>query len=155
MAVKHPVRLPRGSKARGESGALSHRAGSDAVQPGGLGSTRVPLGTSVTPMSETSPADLAIAFRSFTRRLTDALAPVKGDTTVAALQLRELQAVIARASAITGSPANVSAIANAIEARPGPAWPDADVEALRACALDGGKLLRLIERAAEEAAAQR
>jgi hypothetical protein len=106
-------------------------------------------------MSESSPADLAIAFRSFTRRMHDALAPVNGNTTVATALIKELQTTVERASDIVGCRPAVSAIADAIEARPAGAWSEADLDALRACALDGGKLLRAIERAAEDEAADR
>jgi hypothetical protein len=152
MAVEHPVRLPRGNEQRGEcpgevSGTKQPAAELSTLQPS--------QSSSVRRMSESSPADLAIAFRSFTRRLHDALAPVHGDTSVASAQLKELQAVVERASAVVGSSASVSAIADSIESKPGPAWSDAQVALLRACALDGGKLLRSVERAAEDAAAAR
>jgi hypothetical protein len=111
-------------------------------------------------MSE-SPGDLAVAFRSFGRRLDEALAPAKDDPAMAdagspsARELAaELGAVVAAAAravqgvtAVGDVRATGAAVADAIVATPADAWDDARLEQLRSLALDGGRLLRQIEQA--------
>jgi hypothetical protein len=104
-------------------------------------------------MTASAPGDLAVAFRSLARRLKEALDPVNGDTSVAAPMLEELQTVVARAAAVVHSDASAGAVADAIEQRPADSWIDTELEALRREALDAGRLLRAIQTAAEEAAA--
>ncbi|MGD9704312.1 MAG: hypothetical protein AB7Q42_23160 [Acidimicrobiia bacterium] len=104
-------------------------------------------------MSESSPADLAVAFRSMDRRLREALAPVHGDLSVAGGMIGELeQVVVAAARAAGTSTASSSAIATELESRPQDKWDDGDLRALRQHALDAGRLLRAIATAAEAAA---
>jgi hypothetical protein len=111
-------------------------------------------------MSE-SPGDLAVAFRSFGRRLDEALAPSKKDPALAgagspsARELAtELGAVVAAAarevhgvSAVGDVRTTGAAVADAIAAIPPDAWDDARLERLRSLALEGGRLLRQIEQA--------
>lgn len=104
-------------------------------------------------MSESSPSDLSTTFRSIERRLNEALEPAGGDRSVAGSLVSELQQVIAAAAATTGSSADARAVADAIDERPADAWRDGELTALRANALDAGRLLRAIAVAAEEASA--
>ncbi len=104
-------------------------------------------------MTASAPADLAVAFRSLARRLKEALAPVDGDTSVAAPMLEELQRVVAKAAAVVRAEPSAGAVADAIERRPPDSWIDSELDALRREALDAGRLLRAIQTAAEEAAA--
>jgi hypothetical protein len=115
-------------------------------------------------MSE-SPGDLAVAFRSFGRRLDDALSPTKDDPSLAeagspsARQLtKELVGVMAAAAQeVRGvNPtddvrATGAAIADAIAAIPADAWEDGPLDRLRALALEGGRLLRGIDAAVRNA----
>ena len=103
-------------------------------------------------MSGSSPADLAVAFRSFARRLDEALEPVGGNRRVAADLIGELDAVIAAAASVMRSGQSASAVADALDARPADAWDGDDLDRVRALALDSGRLLRAIARAAEDAA---
>ncbi len=111
-------------------------------------------------MSE-SPGDLAVAFRSFGRRLDEAMAPTKDDPARAdtgSPSARELAAqlsgVVADAAGVMGVAAasdvraGGATVADAIAATPPDAWDDARLERLRTLALDGGRLLRQIEAAA-------
>ncbi len=104
-------------------------------------------------MTASAPADLAVAFRSLARRLKEALAPVDGDTSVAAPMLEELQSVVTKAAAVVRAEPSAGAVADAIERRPPDSWIDSELDALRREALDAGRLLRAIQTAAEEAAA--
>jgi hypothetical protein len=110
-------------------------------------------------MSE-SPGDLAVAFRSFGRRLDEALAPTKQDPSLAeagtpsARELaNELAAVVASAAqemhvGATGDVRSTGgAVADAIAATPADVWDDARLDRLRSLALNGGRLLRQIEQA--------
>ncbi len=117
-------------------------------------------------MSE-SPGDLAVAFRSFGRRLNDVLGPAADDPAVAdagspsASELsKELMAVITAAAqevegvTVTSDVQRTgAAVADAIAATPSDAWDDARLERLRALALEGGRLLRGIEAAVRAAQA--
>ena len=104
-------------------------------------------------MSDSSPGDLAVAFRSIERRVRDALAPVDGDRSVAGPLLAELDQVVQAAGAAIGAPgASAEGVAAAIDARPPDKWDDAELRALRQHALDAGRLLRAIAAAAESAA---
>jgi hypothetical protein len=114
-------------------------------------------------MSE-SPGDLAVAFRSFGRRLDEAMAPTQdkparadaGSPSANDLAA-ELAGVVAAAAAEMGisAPGDVraggAAVADAIAVTPPGAWDDARLEHLRALALDGGRLLRQIEAAVARA----
>ena len=114
-------------------------------------------------MSE-SPGDLAVAFRSFGRRLEETMAPTKEDPARAdagspsARELAgELSAVVSAAAAEMGIRAMGdvraagAAVADAIAATPSDVWDDARLERLRSLALDGGRLLRQIEQAISKA----
>jgi len=115
-------------------------------------------------MSE-SPGDLAVAFRSFGRRLDEAMAPTVADPKRAEAgspSARELAgelggvlssaAGVMRAGGGTGDVrATGAAVADAIAATPADAWDDARLDQLRSLALDGGRIIRQIEQAVARA----
>ena len=106
-------------------------------------------------MSESSPADLAVSFRSISRRLNEALAPVGGDTSAAGSLSGELESVIDAAAKVVGTDASANDIADAIAGRRADQWTGDDLATLRAQALETGRLLRAIAARAESAARAR
>jgi len=107
-------------------------------------------------MSGSSPADLAVAFRSFGRRLDQALAEAKDDPDRAAAaralvpQLEQVLAEASRASGIEAGDVSATgaAIADHIESIHADQWDDATLNRLRDQATRAGKALRDIEAAA-------
>jgi hypothetical protein len=99
-------------------------------------------------MSSSSPSDLAVTFRSVSRRLREAI----GDTPASATAgiNSELNEQVAIAAKVMHSAADPAAIADAIEAVPADAWDEATLNSLRTTALDIGRLLRAIAAAAED-----
>jgi hypothetical protein len=110
-------------------------------------------------MSE-SPGDLVVAFRSFGRRLDEAMEPTKKDPSLAdkgTPSARELAAELAALVTEAGRVLRVdttgdvkaagAAVADAIAAVPPDKWDDSRLEQLRSLALNGGRLLRQIEAA--------
>jgi hypothetical protein len=97
-------------------------------------------------MSPTTPADLAVAFRSFSRRQREAI----GDANPATLGglLAELQGHIAAAAATMRTSPDAEALAQAIESRHPDDWDDATLATLRAEALAAGGVLRRLAAAA-------
>jgi hypothetical protein len=106
-----------------------------------------------------SPADLAVAFRSFGRRLDEALAPTRGQPKLldegspSPRQLADelLGVVRSAAQEVPGVDndgdvrALGSAVGDAIARTPSEDWDDAHLDRLRALALQGGGILRQIE----------
>jgi hypothetical protein len=107
-------------------------------------------------MTGSSPQDLAVAFRSFPRRLSDALDSAEDDAhrAAAAPLATQLDGVARRAAGLLHLPASgdlatvASAVAAEIDRRPPEGWDDPTLDELRSLALDGGQLLRQIEAAA-------
>jgi hypothetical protein len=97
-------------------------------------------------MSKSTAADLAIAFRSLTRRRVEAVDAAK-DAQVSAL-LASFDERIAAAAAVVGSAPNPGAIADAIDRRPIDDWDDATLDELRRLATDAGTVVRRIAEAA-------
>lgn len=99
-------------------------------------------------MSETSPADLAVAFRSFPRRVREALSSSDGEEVPARAHelAAEVDALVARTASALGTDA--AHLADTIEHRPAAAWSDAELDAVRHAASEGGRLIRAIEDAA-------
>ena len=100
-------------------------------------------------MSATTPADLAVTFRSLARRRREAI----GDADPGALRslAAELDAHVAAAGAALGvTDASAEAIADAIDARPADRWDEATLETLRAEALAAGSALRRLADAADD-----
>jgi hypothetical protein len=100
-------------------------------------------------MSETSPSDLAVAFRSLDRRLREALEPVGGDRQVAAADIARLDDVILTAERVVGQHGGPEALAAELADRPADAWRNGELEQLRHLALRAGQLLRSIAEIAE------
>jgi hypothetical protein len=108
-----------------------------------------------------SPADLAVAFRSFGRRLDEAMAPVRDDPRRAGVGSPSPRELAAQLTAVVASAAqevkgvnptdSVRAtgadIADAIARTPTEDWDDARLDRLRALALQAGRILRQIEEA--------
>ncbi|MEO5900192.1 MAG: hypothetical protein ABIR68_08675 [Ilumatobacteraceae bacterium] len=87
-------------------------------------------------MSTTSPADLAITFRSVPRRVREAL----GDDQPASGA--ELHEQLAQAASLLGTPTDATAIADAIDRTRADAWDTATLDSLRTVALEVGLQLR-------------
>jgi hypothetical protein len=98
-------------------------------------------------MSAASPDDLAIAFRSVSRRLKEAQADAPSQVT--ASPTAELHGLVEEAGRLMGTSTDPAAIADAIIALPADQWNDQTVSRLRAIALDVGRLLRHIATLAE------
>jgi len=99
-------------------------------------------------MSGSTPADLAVTFRSLARRQREAI----GDADPRPLRglIQQLEGHVAAAGAAIGIGADAGALAAAIERRPADSWDDATLETLRAEALAAGAVLRRLTAAAEE-----
>jgi hypothetical protein len=99
-------------------------------------------------MSKTTAADLAIAFRSLTRRRDEAV-DAATDAPVSAL-LAGFDEHIAAAASVVGSAPNAGAIADAITRRSIDDWDDATLDELRRIATEAGTIVRRIADAAPE-----
>ncbi len=91
-------------------------------------------------MSNSSPDDLAVAFRSFTRRLHEAQGDAPAETTASATA--ECHSQLAAAGRLLGTSADPESIADAISNRPADEWDEPTLDALRTIALDLGRLVR-------------
>ncbi|HEU4841207.1 MAG TPA: hypothetical protein VFT09_07180 [Ilumatobacteraceae bacterium] len=100
-------------------------------------------------MSGSTPADLAVTFRSLDRRQREAI----GDADPGALGglVGELQGHVAAAAAVLGTAPDAAGVAAAIERRRPDEWDDATLETLRGEAIAAGAVLRRIAAAAEAA----
>jgi hypothetical protein len=102
-------------------------------------------------VTASSPADLAVAFRSFSRRAAEARAAARGTAdrlAAAERELATLDSIIASAAQRLGVAADGAAIAERIEATPPSRWDDDTLEALRSAALAAGAALRRADEAA-------
>lgn len=91
-------------------------------------------------MSGSSPDDLAITFRSITRRWREAQGEA-ADAVVASPR-SELASALQEAAALLGSDPSPESIADAIQRRPASEWSDDLLEQVRAIALRVGAVLR-------------
>lgn len=98
-------------------------------------------------MSGSTPADLAVTFRSLARRQREAI----GDADPRALGglVAELRAHVAAAGAALGTAGDAESVAAAIERRTTEDWDDATLTTLRQEALAAGAVLRRLAAAAE------
>jgi hypothetical protein len=104
-----------------------------------------------------SPADLAIAFRSFPRRVHEAVAQAKtaDERARAATADREVARIVNEAAAVmhtvtAGHLADVAAaVADRISAEKTEHWDDSRLDALRSLASAAGRALRGLESAAD------
>jgi shikimate kinase len=99
-------------------------------------------------MPKSSPADLAVTFRSIARRLREA----RGEAPASAVAPLEAQVDghVRAAAGLVHSSADAESVAAAILERPADDWDEADLDALRANALEIGKVLRAVESLAAE-----
>jgi hypothetical protein len=100
-------------------------------------------------MAGSSPSDLAVTFRSVDRRLREALEgePPNDDAAGPVAELDRLVTTVAQDIGAAGGGSlheRGDAIAAAIERVPADHWDQAQLERLRAAALDAGRLLRQI-----------
>jgi hypothetical protein len=91
-------------------------------------------------MSSSSPADLAIAFRSINRRLHEAQGDAPPEVTASATA--ELEAHLEDAGRMMGTSADPQSIADAIASTHPDRWESATLTRLQAIALEIGTLLR-------------
>ncbi len=104
-------------------------------------------------MAGSSPSDLAVAFRSFARRLHDIMNEPDGDPAAAQPHIDALNATVNDAAAKLGVAAGGDlaatgqAIARRIDETPADKWDEPALDALRAAALAAGNHLRQIEKA--------
>ena len=104
-------------------------------------------------MPGSAPQDLAVAFRSFPRRLSDALASAEDDAhrTSAGPLVAQLEQLVRDTASALGVPSGGAAadvattVAGVIENRPADDWTSDDLDTVRTAALEGGRLLRQIE----------
>ena len=105
-------------------------------------------------MSESSPGDLAVAFRSFPRRLAEALAALGGDGAARAAaqpHVRTVTEAMADAAALLGAPtagepdAVARGVAERITATHPDQWDDVTLAGLRRHGLAAGAALRAID----------
>ncbi|MEZ5259653.1 MAG: hypothetical protein R2705_23050 [Ilumatobacteraceae bacterium] len=73
-------------------------------------------------MSISGPSDLAIAFRSLSRRVAGAMEPLDDERHVVAAELDQLDAIIREAGSVVGSSGVSEAVADALETRPADSW---------------------------------
>ena len=97
-------------------------------------------------MSKSTPADLAVAFRSLERRRREAIdaadgAPIAGP-------LADLDRDIAAAATLLGVTPSAGAVASAIDSKPGDEWDQSVLDQLRQLATDAGTSLRRVIDAA-------
>jgi hypothetical protein len=115
----------------------------------------------VLPMIASTPTDLAAAFRSFPRRLRDAVAPVAADPGhPEASQVRALEDQLARSVRETAAVLGLStqgdldevaaAVAQELEQRPVRNWSDADLNRVRELATSIGGNIRHISMRVDE-----
>lgn len=100
-------------------------------------------------MNRSTPADLAVTFRSLARRQREATGDA--DPSVLGGLVTELQGHITAAAAALGTSGDADTVATAIERRPAGGWDDASLATLREEALAAGDVLRRIAAAAEAA----
>jgi hypothetical protein len=93
-------------------------------------------------MSGSSPDDLAIAFRSLSRRLKEAQGDAAPEVTASAHA--EVRSLLDEAGRLLGAAADPAAVADAIAATKADQWDAALLDRLRAIAIDLGRLVRHI-----------
>ena len=91
-------------------------------------------------MSDASPQDLAVSFRSIPRRRREARGDEPADGVDAIDQQIDRQ--VALAAGLMHTSADATSVADAIDAVRAPAWDEATLSSLRTIAIDIGRLLR-------------
>ena len=100
-------------------------------------------------MSKSTPADLAVAFRSLDRRRREAIDAADG--TPASGPLADLDREIAAAATLLGVASTAATVAAAIDATPTDDWDESVLDQLRQHATDAGTALRRVIDAAPPA----
>jgi hypothetical protein len=100
-------------------------------------------------MSKSTPADLAVAFRSLDRRRREAIDAAEGAP--ASGPLADLDREIAAAATLLGVAPAAGAVAAAIDARPTDDWDDSVLDQIRRHATEAGTALRRVIDAAPPA----
>jgi hypothetical protein len=100
-------------------------------------------------MSKSTPADLAVAFRSLDRRRREAIEAADG--VPAAGPLADLDDEIAAAATLLGVAPIAATVAAAIDATPTDEWSESVLDQLRRHATDAGTALRRVLDAAPPA----
>ena len=95
-------------------------------------------------MSASTPGDLAVAFRSLAKRLTNAQNDHTPSGAVAGAT-SEIEAAVADAARVLGSSATPEGVAAAIDARHINDWTTEDLTALQRCADDAARAIRRVE----------
>jgi hypothetical protein len=98
-------------------------------------------------MSSTSPQDLAVAFRSVTRRLREAQGDAPHELT--ANPTAELRGLLDEGGRLLGTNDDPAALAEAVDSMRVDEWDAAVLARLREIALDIGRLLRHIATLSE------
>jgi hypothetical protein len=98
-------------------------------------------------VSGSTPADLAVAFRSLGRRLREAIGDGSESQVVGLVS--ELRRHVAAAAGLLGSSPDADAVADAILARRTDDWDEPTLAQLRRHALDAGDILRRIAATTE------
>jgi hypothetical protein len=93
-------------------------------------------------VSKSTPADLAVAFRSLERRRAEAIEAAEG-APVGGL-LAELDGLIAAAATLVASAPDAKTVATAIDSRSVDEWDSSTLDELRRIATDAGAVLRRI-----------
>jgi hypothetical protein len=93
-------------------------------------------------MSKSTPADLAVAFRSLTRRRGEAIEAAEG-APVGPL-LGELERHVSAAAGLVGSPPTPEGVADAISSRSIDDWDSDTLDELRRLATEAGTVVRRI-----------
>ena len=103
-------------------------------------------------MSDSTPADLAVAFRSFGRRLGDAEGNADDARQVAAIRQarRHLDAGLQQAAKLLGVAASADLIARKIDQTPVDRWSSELLDQLRSIVSDVSGQVRDAERAIED-----
>ena len=98
-------------------------------------------------VSRSTPADLAVAFKSLARRLREAIGD--GSESQVVGPVGELRQHVAAAAAVLGTAPDADAVAAAILTRRADDWDESTLDQLRRHALDAGEILRRIAAATE------
>ena len=100
-------------------------------------------------MSISTPADLAIAFRSLPRRLREASALDVAPNAIA-VATSAVESACAASASLLGCSATVESIANTIDQRHLNDWIAGDIESLQNHARQAGAAIRVVHNLADE-----
>jgi len=96
-------------------------------------------------MSKSTPADLAVAFRSLARRRREAVDAAEGAAVTDLLG--QLDQHVTAAATLVGSPPDADAVADVLTGRPADEWDDTTLDAVRGHATQAGSVLRRVTEA--------